>query len=308
MRIHLTLSLLLSSGTVAQTLTLPLNPKSTFLHTSSDAGALAAPAVSLASLGATPGKWLLIEQLGDFDAGPQSDTARTLLGVFSADATLLAAANLNRVPGSIPAGAAATTANTYFGNEPTDIADDFWICHPLGKTDALVRVPAGAAFLFVAPHDSYYQDNTDPDGDHAVRVSVVPAPAYPGTAEDVELLTGIDAAPTTAPALKSAAAGSQLTVVVDDRYTTTSGATSFLFLQPQLSPFVAPGALADTWFGASALLLVGPTALPANGIGFSTAVPPGLSGLQLVLQGGAIYPLARNGLYITTEAHRITLL
>ncbi|TAJ21218.1 MAG: hypothetical protein EPO68_05200 [Planctomycetota bacterium] len=308
MRIPLSLFLSLCSTAIAQSTTIPLNSKATFLHTNNDSGALASPAVSLASLGAAPGQWLLIEQLGEFDNGPQADVFHSLLGIFSADATLLAASNLNRVPGSIPAGAAATTANTFSGSQPTNIADDFWISHSVGKHDALVRVPAGAAFLFVAPHDSLYNDNSDPDGDYAMRISIVAAPAYPGTAEDIELSSGIDAAPTTSPALKSAAPGSQLTVVVDDRYTTTTGATSFLFLQPQLSPFVAPGALADTWFGANALLLVGPTALPADGISFTTSVPAGLSGLQLVFQGGAIYPLARNGLYITTEAHRITLL
>jgi hypothetical protein len=61
------------------------------------------------------------------------------------------------------------------GNIATDIPQDFAI---LG-TGTTVNIPAGAAYLFVVAHDSYYEDNSDPNHDFAVSIRLttpVPEP------------------------------------------------------------------------------------------------------------------------------------
>jgi hypothetical protein len=88
---------------------------------------------------------------------------------------LLAPNILNRVPGSLNAGLSITTWNTLFGNLATDIPHDF------GITNTLVQVPFGATHLFVAAHDIYYSDNSDPDGDFAVRVNKIASVPEPST-------------------------------------------------------------------------------------------------------------------------------
>ena len=47
----------------------------------------------------------------------------------------------------------------------TDIPEDFRIAN------TVVQVPVGATYLFVAAHDIYYSDNSDPDGDYGVRIT-----------------------------------------------------------------------------------------------------------------------------------------
>ena len=37
----------------------------------------------------------------------------------------------------------------------------------------IVQVPFGASHLFIAAHDIYYSDNSDPDGDFGVRITQV---------------------------------------------------------------------------------------------------------------------------------------
>ncbi len=155
----------------AQTTTVPIDPRVAFLHVNSD-NALNAPAISLASLGAAPGKCLRLSRLGNFDNGPGGDTFTSMIGVFSSSSVLLAGSNLHRVPGAIDAGIDVLTSNTYFGNQVTDIDEDFSIS-TTGVDDIVIKVPAGAAFLFVCPSDQLFQDNSDPNGNYALQVTVV---------------------------------------------------------------------------------------------------------------------------------------
>lgn len=164
-----------------------------------------------------------IEELGDDDHAPGTDTAVSLMGVFSSNSTLLAASQLNRVPGAIPVGAAAKSSNIYFGSQPTDVPGDFWISATLGAHETTRQVPAGATRLFLAPHDSYDSDNSDPDADFGARFTVAPAPLYAGTAEDLVLRSGVDAPATSEPLVKNAAAGALLTIEVDDFFTSSTG-------------------------------------------------------------------------------------
>ena len=57
---------------------------------------------------------------------------------------------------------------TFNRGNPTDVDEDFFI------DDILITVPTGATFLFVTVPDTYYQDNSDPDGDLAVRLTYTP--------------------------------------------------------------------------------------------------------------------------------------
>lgn len=100
-----------------------------------------------------------------------------MIGVFSSSSTLLAATNQNRVPGAIDAGTDIVTAPTHFGALATDIPQDFFIS---GAGTTLV-IPTGAAYLFVAAHDSLYGDNTDPDADYAVQLEAVAAVPEPSS-------------------------------------------------------------------------------------------------------------------------------
>ena len=149
----------------------PLHPKNTYLHTNSDNSGDAVP-LDLAAFGITPGMHLRIAQTGDFDPGPGGDTGISMLGIFSSTTTLLPESNLDRVADAIDAGFDFVSSPTYFGGQATDVPEDFAITF-VGQPDLTVTVPAGAAYLFLAPHDSWYQDNTDPDGDYGVDVEVI---------------------------------------------------------------------------------------------------------------------------------------
>lgn len=155
---------------------IPLDPRPTYLRLNDDPAPAATP-IDLASVGVAPGEYVRLLSVGDFDNGPQGDTFDSLIGVFSSTPELLPSGNQHRVPGAIDTGFEFQSADTWYGSLPTDIPEDFAITYGADIPSVMIRVPAGAAFLFVAPHDSLYYDNTDPDGDFGLRLEVVPCPA-----------------------------------------------------------------------------------------------------------------------------------
>lgn len=162
-----------SSGATAVAAT-TLDSRATFIHTASADSSLNSVAIALAPLGIAAGDRIQIMRTGEFDNGPQGDTFTSLIGVFSSSAALLPASNLHRVPGAIAAGVPYPTSVTYFGSEPTDIPEDFVVCsadYPSGII--CVVVPAGATHLFLAPHDSLYEDNSDPNSDYGYALSLL---------------------------------------------------------------------------------------------------------------------------------------
>lgn len=182
---------LLALPAAAQTDFIPINPRATYLRTNNDPSAQAAVPIDLHALSfpVDPGDSILLERIGDFSPfAAFGDNALSLLGVFSASSTLLPASNQSRVVDAIDAGTDFTTAPTAMGALPTDIPQDFAISTPAGSpASVLVQVPAGARFLFTAPHDSFFGDNTDPNGNYGLRITAVaPAPG-PG---HLELLVG----------------------------------------------------------------------------------------------------------------------
>ncbi len=156
-----------------------LDPKATYLRTNESSATPGALALKLSDLGFAPGDRLLLEVLGDIDNGPGGDTFTFTLGLFSSSSTLLPQTQLNRVPGALASdGVPFVTTSTFFGGLATDIAQDFGFDK---LTPAVVTVPAGAVYLFLAKHDRLYEDNSDPDGDYGVRVGLAPVPE-PGSA------------------------------------------------------------------------------------------------------------------------------
>ncbi len=171
---ELTVAALLLPAWSVSAVDIPLNPRATYLHVASADSALDSPPISLAALGLMPGDIARLERLGMFDNGPQGETFVSLLGVFSSTNVLLPPANAHRVPGAIEAGVDFTSACTFFGCEPTNIPEDFAIGSPDASfTGICMVIPPGAAYLFVGPHDSLFEDNTDPNGDYALRITLL---------------------------------------------------------------------------------------------------------------------------------------
>ena len=170
------------SHTEAMATTISIDPLRTFLLTNNDpwsgSGSVAGSLpIALNDLGISGGDTIQLEMLGDWYDGhagysgdvSSMDVISEMIGVFSSNNTLLAPDLVNRVPGALNAGIEITTWNTLFGGMSTDIAHDF------GITNTFVQVPFGATHLFVAAHDIYYSDNSDPDGDFAVRITRIAA-------------------------------------------------------------------------------------------------------------------------------------
>jgi Secretion system C-terminal sorting domain len=143
--------------------TIKVDPRATYLRTNND-GAPAAVPFALESAALSPGNWVLLQRLGDFDNGPNGDTYVNLSGVFSRNDTLLANTVQQRVPGAVDAGVDFVSSNTYYSSLPTDIAEDFFI------DSIYIQIPDSARFLFLSVSDSWFQDNSDPDGDFALRI------------------------------------------------------------------------------------------------------------------------------------------
>lgn len=168
--------------------TISIDPLSTFLFTYNDPwsgnGSVAnSVPIVLSDIGISAGDTIQLERLGawyDGHAGysgnvSSMDVVAEMIGVFSNSSTLLSPNMLNRVPGSLDSGLSITTWNTLFGDLSTDVPYDF------GITDTFVQVPVGATHLFVAAHDIYYSDNSDPNGDFAVRITQITSVPEPSS-------------------------------------------------------------------------------------------------------------------------------
>lgn len=181
-RVMATVGLLLVLANHSLGAFIQLNPRGTYLQTYSDSGATVSSRIALASLGIQPGDWIRIEGQGYMKRNSATpDETREIISVFSSNNTLLSADLQFRVPGAIDAGVDFETLNTYYpysNGHPTDIPEDFAVASAsLNFDHVIVQVPAGAAYLFVAPHDCYYSDNSDPNGDFGIEITEVPEPS-----------------------------------------------------------------------------------------------------------------------------------
>ncbi|MBP0018763.1 MAG: PEP-CTERM sorting domain-containing protein [Cyanobacteria bacterium SBLK] len=164
----------------ADSFTIKVDPRETYLHLTSDPLALDTVAIDLASLGINGGDFITLEQLGDFSfriANDSPDIITGMTGVFSTSAELLPSEFLNRVSGAIEFGNDVITTPLNLDFNDNDIAEDFLIeGEPFN-----IQVPDLAQYLFVAAKDQYWGDNGDPDNDFALRITTeqqsVPEPS-----------------------------------------------------------------------------------------------------------------------------------
>jgi hypothetical protein len=171
LRIHFHVGLVCVVCGLAGAAVFSINPREAFLRTNQDTAYAAIP-FALAELSLAEGDFIRLQQLGDFKAGsPYNDTSTSMIAVFSGSSVLLSSSEVNRVQDAIDAGKDYTSPLTYFGSLTTDIPEDFFV------SDVVVQIPQGAAYLFVTPADSLYHDNTDPDGDYAVSITLCTCPA-----------------------------------------------------------------------------------------------------------------------------------
>jgi hypothetical protein len=144
---------------------------------------------------------------------------------------------------------------------------------------------------------------------------------YPGTQEDLWLLTAINQNPLTsgfANEIKSAMAGDILTLQVlspGGTFNFREVLVAYQVFTTGFPPFppLAPGVP----FSAPSILLggapppIGPVLLSPAGTTLSVMVPPGLMGASVLLQGVIITwqpPTAANGIFATTNGHEIQFL
>lgn len=297
----------LTSGAFAQS-TFSLDPRSTFYRTQNDAPT--PPLVlTLASLGAAPGQWLLLQTTGAFiniNGGP--DNYRALTAVFSSSSTVLGTSLQHRVPGAIAAGPSFTGGTTWIGNLPMDIPEDFFVSRYQWGDYVRVEVPAGATHLLIATLDSLYLDNVDPNGDWDLAITVLPTPALPGTGENLELRTGVSATPSLSPEVKLAGAGTTMSAEVRDALGLCADNFYAIVGDTMATGGTAPSLLPRLW--ADDLVLLASGIVPATQgwvATWSMVTPPGLLGVTLIVQGGAVNFGARNGLFETSTAHRFEL-
>jgi hypothetical protein len=162
---------LLSAGSSAAQVTIPMSSHEQYLRV--DPTDVASPAliVPLADNGFVPGQKIKIEPVGEYDNGPGGDTYKAMMAVFSASATLLGPSITVRVPDAVDAGTDYVTHTTCPGGYATDVPEDFTV----DDAGVEVAIPAGATHLFLCPRECYSSDNSDPDGDYGVRITIVAA-------------------------------------------------------------------------------------------------------------------------------------
>jgi hypothetical protein len=152
----------LPTANAALQVTVGHNSAATYLHRSPSDPAPSSIPVNLAGQGFDSGDKLKITFTGTWrfvcgNSGTTQTPERTsLAGVFSSSSTLLHFSAAHRVPGAIDAGSDIDAGNTFFGNEPTDIPEDFRIQPHTGFE---IIVPNGATHIFFSVLDSHYIDN-----------------------------------------------------------------------------------------------------------------------------------------------------
>lgn len=109
------------------------------------------------------GDVLTFELVGYFQAGDQhTDTYASLGAVFNNYHT-------NLSPGSYTNAGPFPSPPTYHNGWPTDIPQDFYI--PNGRV-VYAQVPKGATRILFTVWDSFFSDNSDPNGDFGVYIKI----------------------------------------------------------------------------------------------------------------------------------------
>lgn len=168
-------SLLMVCPVQAQTIVtnIHINPRMTYLHTSTADSDINSVPVNLSALGIYPGDWIVLRSLGSFSygTGDPSETSTGLFGVFSSSSGLASWSSRYRVAGAIDAGNDVQTGPLppRLGGDSTDIPEDFSI----PTTGVTIQVPANALYLFPSAADFQFGDNSDANGDYVIQIRKV---------------------------------------------------------------------------------------------------------------------------------------
>ena len=194
-------------------------------------------------------------------------------------------------------------------------ATDVWHDNaPISATAPIGATSVQALMLFLQP----FEDGGAAQYDDIFFGSNPPAATYPGSGEDIRLLTGLNSAGPTGAGddIKLAAAGDFLEVNVSSVGGTFHGANYYLIGQLFGTGF-PPGGFGGIWIntGAPFFGLVNPiptplgaTVIPPGGVSTHVTIPPGLTGLSVMLQAFPLSPSAANGVFALSDAHEIQFL
>ena len=298
-------ALLLAPIAVAQTWSSPMSPRATYLRTNSDSP-LPPLILDLAAFGAAPGQWLRIQSTGACrQVSGGQDNVRAMCGVFSSSTTLLATNVQQRVPDAIAAGPSfGAGADTYIGSLPIDIPQDFYISRTNYADFIDVRIPTGAAYLFLATWDSLYNDNVDPNGDWGVVVTVIPTPTFPGTGEHIVMKAAVNGAPALQPDMHLAPPGSTITTQLSYPLGLIDGELYLFLADVTAIGAPVPNPLPGLYSQNLILLKAGVLPTTPNFTDtWSLPVAPGFAGTAVFVQCVALSSIARNGLFVSSNAH-----
>lgn len=186
---------------------------------------------------------------------------------------------------------------------------------PGGAAGTFAPTSAGTLSYFCIPHANFGMTGT---------IIVTPvASTYPGSGEDVRILTAITPSnsnsantPTGGPGndIKTATAGDYLTAVFDSPLGSFNG-VPLLFLAEVFAPASPPsGPLGLSISVSGAVILANGTTpnalgmfitIAPGGTTFNYLLPAGLAGNSVMLQGLAVTNTANNGFFALSDAHEI---
>jgi len=170
------------NATALASTVISLDPRATYLHVCNDPAQNAIP-LELAAYGVSAGDLVILEELGDWQPGCGGcpDTQNGLVAVFSGSDVLLGPSVMHRVQDAIDAGVDYQSGPPFNCQaDSTNIPEDF-IVFPDTAGGTMIVLPPGATHLFLSPGDWLFADNSDPDGDFALRITAVTLPVEAGS-------------------------------------------------------------------------------------------------------------------------------
>jgi outer membrane autotransporter protein len=142
----------------AVTVTVNVDPAGTYLTPSTSDPANAPTEIDLVALGIQAGDIITLNGSGDYE---------NIVGFGDVDYSLVAV--FQGASGFLSPGPSSTVSMPYFSTI-SDIAEDFFVT----TTPRQAEVPAGATKLLLNVNDTFYSENSDPDGDFAVVITFTP--------------------------------------------------------------------------------------------------------------------------------------
>ncbi|MFG0317745.1 MAG: plastocyanin/azurin family copper-binding protein [Planctomycetota bacterium JB042] len=172
-----------------------------------------------------------------------------------------------------------------------------------GESFTFTPVEAGMQPYFCVEHEVHGMKGT---------LHVMPPATWPGTGDDLELSTGVDAAPDSVD-VKSLSAGNVLSIGIDSPEATLTGAPLVLALSAFPTGTTPASPLPGIHFDPAAAVIVTqgafgwPLVVPPGGVSFGLVVPPVAAGTSIMLQAAALSANTHNGVFAATDGHELQL-